>query len=246
MTLKQRQDIMEQYNKGDKILHKFFGLGTVEAAGQNQVIVHFANRGSVRLDLNYAPIRKAVLKYEPFYTDYLNSARVLYVHHGHESHVLLEIGHICIPADMHQCVDLSPPAGKSDDSWSEIIGVNLTIYSALIGPYEAKEDDPLFGIHKPLWGNEGMIGQIEMSATVTVRRPDTMTMTPHSPIDWRGVEIKGFGRIIALREHGGPVIASCGVMFFADDERLDHSAISLAEGDLVTFQGYLVAFRDGW
>lgn len=181
----------------------------------------------------------------PSGSEYLNAARVLYVHHGHESHVLLQVGHIYLPAHMYQCTDLGFPENEEEGFSKEIILVNLTTYNTLIGPYEAAEDNPLFGIHTPLWGDDDMVGRINVASGVMVRRPDSMTMTTSSPIEWGGVIIEGFGKIIALDEDESPVISSCGVIFFADIERWDRPEIPLEKGDLVTFEGHLAAFRSG-
>jgi hypothetical protein len=233
---------MVKYKEGGRVFHMHFGLGTIiEVAAKNRVKVYFAQLGNKVLDLNYAPLRLSTSEDEP--GGYTNKARVLYVHHGHESHAALQIGHVCLPAHMYQSTDLYDPSDGEEGAWNRLISVNLTIYSALVEPYEPTEDNPLFGIHKPLWQDERLIGRIRVSTGVTVRRPDSVTVTPSSPIDWHGVTLEGFGKILDLDEEGDPVVASCGVWFNADIEPWDRQVAPLEKGDLVTFKGYLVAFE---
>ena len=230
---------MVTYKHGDRVFHPYFGLGTVtEIVTHDRVKVYFAQIGEKMLDLNYANLRLGTSEDENGV--YTNKARVLYVHHGHESHVVLQIGHVCLPAHMYQSSDLYCPSDAEGD-W--LVSVNLTLYNASVGPYEPTEDNPMFGIHTPIWTDD-MIGRFDVSTGVSVRRKDSMTNSPFSPIEWGSVEVEGFGKVFDLDENGDPVIVSCGVVFYADIEPWEHPAIRFEKGDLVTFKGYLVAYEE--
>jgi len=232
---------MVKYKQDDRVFHTHFGRGTVtEFVATDRVKVYFARMGEKTFDLNYAPLRLATSEDEN--EEYTNKAFVLYVHHGPESHVVLQIGQVCLPAHMYQCTDLYYHADGQGELPNMPISVNLTIYNASLGPYEPTEDNPMFGIHEGLW-KDGLIGRINVSTEVSVRWPDSMTNSPFSPVDWGSVNVEGFGEVFDLDENEDPVINSCGVLFYIDIDPWDELPTSFKKGDLVTFKGRLIAFE---
>ena len=230
-----------KYKQGDRVFNTHFGRGTViEVMTDGSMKVYFAGFGIKTFDMNYAQFRPVAFEDEN--EEYTNKAFVLYVHHGHESHVVLQIGQVCLPAHMYQSTDLYYHADGQGEFPNIPISVNLTIYNASLEPYEPTEDNPMFGIHEGLW-KDGLIGKINVSTEVSVRRPDSMTNSPFSPVDWGSVIVEGFGEVFDLDDDEDPVITSCGVLFYVDMTHGMNRRQHFKKGDLVAFKGRLIAFE---
>lgn len=167
---------------------------------------------------------------------FLNKARLLFRHDGHESHAVLLIGEICLHGNCFGAIDLSPQKINIEDDGS--FWIYLHLYEGEMGLYHPKEEDPLLGSLKPNWSNGNMIGHLSFKYGVCARRPDSMTRSTWSQVDYHEpVIVEGIGKIQGFDEDDLPVVVSCGLYFSVG--LADEVTFQPKERDEVYFKGYL-------
>lgn len=165
----------------------------------------------------------------------LNKARLLFRHDGHESHAVLLIGEVCLHGHCYDAMDLSPRKINIEDDGS--FWVYLNIYEAKMGLYHPEEKNPLFGSLEPNWSNSNMIGHLSFKYGVYTRRPDSMTMSEWSHVDYHApVIVEGIGKIQGFYDNS-VIVVSCGLYFSVS--LADKVTFQAKEGDEVYFKGYL-------